>query len=52
MKTNGTTNNGQRNVPSVLAKPIWITKANYQPAVHGRHLKKSDVCIGTYKQYC
>ena len=27
-KTNGTTNNGVRNVPSFLATPIWITKKN------------------------
>ena len=30
VKTNGSTSNGQRGVPSVLLTPIWITKANYQ----------------------
>jgi D-xylose transport system substrate-binding protein len=52
VKTNGSVNNGQRNVPSVLAKPIWVTKANYTRLFTDGFLKKSDVCIGTYKQYC
>ena len=52
VKTNGTTNNGQRGVPSVLAKPVWITKSNYTRLFTDGYLKKSDVCIGTYKQYC
>jgi D-xylose transport system substrate-binding protein len=52
VKVNGSTNNGQRGVPSVLAKPIWVTKANYTRLFTDGFLKKSDVCNGTYKQYC
>jgi D-xylose transport system substrate-binding protein len=50
--TNGTTNNGVRNVPSYLAKPIWITKANINRLYADGQLKKSEVCVGSYKQYC
>ena len=51
-KVNGTTNNGNRNVPSVLATPIWITKANINLLYKDGQLKKSEVCVGSYKQYC
>ena len=51
-KVNGTTNNGVRNVPSVLATPIWITKANINLLYKDGQLKKSEVCVGSYKQYC
>jgi D-xylose transport system substrate-binding protein len=50
--TNGTTDNGPRNVPSVLLTPISITKKNWQVLVSSGFLKKSDVCTGAYKQYC
>ena len=51
-KVNGTTNNGVRNVPSVLATPTWITKANINLLYKDGQLKKSEVCVGSYKQYC
>ncbi len=51
-KTNGTTNNGKRNVPSFLATPIWITKANINRLYTDGQLKRSEVCIGSYKKYC
>ena len=51
-KVNGTTNNGVRNVPSVLTTPIWITKANINLLYKDGQLKKSEVCVGSYKQYC
>ncbi len=51
-RSNGTTNNGVRNVPSVLATPIWITKANINLLYKDGQLKKSEVCVGSYKQYC
>jgi D-xylose transport system substrate-binding protein len=50
--TNGTTNNGVRNVPSFLATPIWITKKNISRLYTDGQLKKSEVCIGSYKIYC
>ena len=51
-KVNGTTNNGVRNVPSVLTTPSWITKANINLLYKDGQLKKSEVCVGSYKQYC
>lgn len=51
-KTNGVTNNGVRNVPSYLATPIWITKKNINLLYKDGQLKKSEVCVGSYKKYC
>ena len=51
-KVNGTTNNGVRNVPSSLATPIWITKKNVNLLYKDGTLKKSQVCVGSYKKYC
>jgi D-xylose transport system substrate-binding protein len=50
--TNGTTSNGTRKVPSVLLTPIWITKKNYTLLFTQGFLTKSQVCVGTYAQYC
>jgi D-xylose transport system substrate-binding protein len=49
---NGGTNNKVRNVPSILLTPQWITKKNYTLLFKNGFLKKSQVCIGVYKQYC
>jgi D-xylose transport system substrate-binding protein len=51
-KVNGATNNGVRKVPSSLATPIWITKSNINILYKDGQLKKSEVCVGSYKQYC
>jgi D-xylose transport system substrate-binding protein len=37
---------------SILLKPIWITKKNYKLLFDDGALKKSQVCSGTYAQYC
>jgi D-xylose transport system substrate-binding protein len=37
---------------SVLLKPEWITKKNYQRLFEDGALKKSEVCTGQYAQYC
>lgn len=52
VKTNGKTNDGKRNVPSVLLTPVWITKANYTVLFKEGFLKKSEVCRGEYAKYC
>ena len=36
VKTNGSTNNGTRSVPSVLLTPIWVTKDEQQPSCSRR----------------
>jgi len=52
VKTNGKVNNSVRNVPSILLKPVWVTKKNYTLLFKDGFLKKSQVCVGTYKKYC
>ena len=46
------TNDGRRNVPSVLLTPIAITKNNWKLLISDGFLKKSDVCTGEYAKYC
>jgi D-xylose transport system substrate-binding protein len=48
VKTNGKVS-GTR---SILLTPIWITKHNYKLLFKDGFVKKSQVCVGTYKQYC
>jgi D-xylose transport system substrate-binding protein len=38
--------------PSILIPPTWITKANYTLLFKAGFLKKSEVCVGKFKQYC
>jgi D-xylose transport system substrate-binding protein len=52
VKTNGFVNNKVRNVPSILLKPVWITKKNYTLLFTDGFLKKSQVCVGQYAKYC
>ncbi len=47
-----TTNDGVRNVPSVLLTPVAITKNNWTLLISDGFLKKSEVCNGEYAQYC
>ena len=51
-KTNGYRLNGTKK-EATLALPVqWITKANYKQLFAQGWLKKSEVCIGEYAQYC
>jgi D-xylose transport system substrate-binding protein len=38
--------------PSILLKPLWVTKANYKILFTSGFLKKKDVCTGSYAKYC
>jgi D-xylose transport system substrate-binding protein len=49
---NAKSNNKVRQVPSILLKPVWITKANYKLLFKDGFLKRSQVCNGVYKKYC
>jgi D-xylose transport system substrate-binding protein len=51
-KTNGTRPNGKHPEPTYALPVVWITKANYTRLFTDNFLKKSDVCVGQYKQYC
>jgi D-xylose transport system substrate-binding protein len=51
-KSNTSRKNGSKNEPTLALPVVWITKANYTRLFTDHFLKKSDVCVGTYKQYC
>jgi D-xylose transport system substrate-binding protein len=48
VKTNGKVSG----TPSILLTPVWITKKNYTLLFKDGFVKKSQVCTGSYKQYC
>src|SRR5205085_2683358 len=51
-KTTGFRPNGKAK-EATLALPVkWITKSNYKQLFTQGWLKKSEVCIGAYAQYC
>lgn len=37
---------------SILLTPVWITKDNYTQLFDDGFVKKSQVCTGSYAQYC
>jgi D-xylose transport system substrate-binding protein len=51
-KTNGFRLNGKKKEPTLALPVVWITKANYTRLFTDKFLKKSQVCIGDYAQYC
>ncbi|HUZ82776.1 MAG TPA: substrate-binding domain-containing protein, partial [Gaiellaceae bacterium] len=44
--------NGKKKEPTQTLPVEWITKSNYTQLFTQGFLKKSAVCVGTYKQYC
>ncbi|MHB8469870.1 MAG: substrate-binding domain-containing protein, partial [Gaiellaceae bacterium] len=51
-KTNTFRLNGKKKEPTLTLPVEWITKANYTQLFTQGFLKKSEVCVGAYKQYC
>jgi D-xylose transport system substrate-binding protein len=51
-KTNGFRLNGKKKEPTLALPVVWITKANYTRLFTDKFLRKSDVCVGTFKQFC
>jgi D-xylose transport system substrate-binding protein len=49
---NGFRKNGSRKEPTVQLPVTSITKANYTRLFKDGFLKRSEVCVGEYKQYC
>ncbi len=50
---NGETDNGQKQVPSVLLEPVSVTKDNVADTViKDEFVKVSEVCKGRYKKAC
>jgi D-xylose transport system substrate-binding protein len=44
--------NGSKKEPTIALPVVSITKANYTRLFKDKFLKRSQVCIGEYKQYC
>ena len=44
--------NGSKKELTQTLPVVWITKSNYKQLFTQGFLKKSDVCVGAYKQYC
>jgi D-xylose transport system substrate-binding protein len=49
---NGFRKNGSKKEPTVQIPVVSITKANYTRLFKDKFLKKSDVCIGEFAQFC
>ena len=49
---NGFRKNGGKKEPTVALSVISITKANYTRLFKDRFIKKSDVCVGEFAQFC
>jgi D-xylose transport system substrate-binding protein len=49
---NGTRKNGSKKEPTIQIPVVSITKANYTRLFKDKFLKKSEVCIGEFAQYC
>jgi D-xylose transport system substrate-binding protein len=49
---NGFRKNGSKKEPTVQIPVISITKANYTRLFKDKFLKKSDVCVGEFQQFC
>jgi D-xylose transport system substrate-binding protein len=49
---NGESDDGERQVPSVLLDPVAITKDNIDVPIKDNFLKREDVCTGEYAAMC
>ncbi len=51
-KTNTFRKNGSKKEPTLTIPVVSITKANYTRLFKDKFLKKSDVCVGEFAQFC
>jgi D-xylose transport system substrate-binding protein len=51
-KTTGTVKNGSKRLPAYIIPPQSITKANYKILFTANYLKRSKVCVGSFKKFC
>ena len=49
---NGFRKNGKKTEPTIQLPVVSITKANYTRLFKDKFLKKSDVCVGEFAQFC
>jgi len=52
LTTTGSVPNGSKKEPAYIIPPVALYKSNWTKIYTSGFLKKSDICIGTYKQYC
>jgi D-xylose transport system substrate-binding protein len=52
LTTTGTVANGSKKEPAFIIPPVALYKSNWTKIYTSGFLKKSDICTGTYKQYC
>jgi D-xylose transport system substrate-binding protein len=52
LKTTGSVPNGKLKEPSYIIPPVALYKSNWTKIYTSGFLKKSDICTGSYKQYC
>jgi D-xylose transport system substrate-binding protein len=50
--TNAVTADGARRVPSILVRPVWITKGNYAALFAEGVTTRSELCSGEYARLC
>jgi D-xylose transport system substrate-binding protein len=46
------TNQVRKGEPTIALPVVWITKANYKRLFTDQFLKRSEVCVGKFAQYC
>ena len=52
LTTTGSVKNGSKREAAFIIPPVSITKANWKVLYTSGFMAKSDICNGTYKQYC
>jgi D-xylose transport system substrate-binding protein len=52
LTTTGTVPNGSKKEPAYIIAPVALYKSNWTKIYTSGFLKKSDICTGSYKQYC
>src|SRR5436309_2949231 len=52
LTTTGTVPNGSAKEAAYIIPPVALYKSNWRKIYTSGFLKKSDICVGSYKQYC
>jgi len=52
LTTTGSVANGSKKEPAFIIAPVALYKSNWTKIYTSGFLKKSDICVGTYKKYC
>jgi len=52
LTTTGSVANGSKKEPAFIIAPVALYKSNWKQIITSGFLKKSEICVGSYKQYC